>query len=297
MKWFLFFMPVMFLFCCKSKDKPKDPGIVKLKPVNYNDTVNMPWPGDSDFDSGYFKGTIPEKLDSIESYDANHLSVFLNSIISKKEIALMNKETLGHSVLVDQRKEVRFDTLKNGNTTIISIYSFGKVESQRITINGFIIRDYKWNNIDSLQEEVFDLEENSFRHFSFKGKEYYYIQAHSFYSFGGSARNVFYHLIYNLENRELSIFQTCRFNNMLFGDANGDENLDYLDFNNADFCTGVPLSDSVTIQLYSCNKKGDFILQKDVNNKPYFIDGNTGDGFTQDSFIVKRMNWPFTNGN
>ena len=86
---------------------------------------------------------------------------------------------------------------------------------------------------------------------------------------------------------------TCRFNKMLFGDVNGDSELDFLDFDNSDFCTTVPYSDEVTIQLYSCDKKGDFVLQKDAKGKPFFIEGKTGDGLMQDSFNVKRSYWPF----
>jgi hypothetical protein len=80
---------------------------------------------------------------------------------------------------------------------------------------------------------------------------------------------------------------------MLFGDVNGDADLDCLDFDNSDFCTGVPNSDNVIIQLYSCNNKGNFVLQKDSRGKPFFIVGRTGDGYAQDSFNVKRSYWPF----
>ena len=112
------------------------------------------------------------------------------------------------------------------------------------------------------------------------------------YSLGTSMGNVCYNLVYSVAQKRLNCFETCRFYQMVFGDANGDADLDYLDFNNSDFCTTVPSSDSVTIQLYSCNKKGDFILQKDPKGKPYFIDGNTGNSYNQDSFNIKRYYWP-----
>jgi hypothetical protein len=108
----------------------------------------------------------------------------------------------------------------------------------------------------------------------------------------GSIHTISYHLIYNVKAKSPDTFRTCRFDEMLFGDANGDENLDYLDFDNSDFCTGVPSSDRVTIQLYSYNENTEFLLQKDKKGTAYFIDGNTGEGFAQDSFNVKRHYWP-----
>lgn len=300
MKW----LPFLFLlvFSCKSKTVVNDnPAESKLEepietiyegPVMYNDTVAMPSVSDPFADSGYFKGYIPEEIVSIEENDTTQLFQFLSKAINKKNLVLLNKETLSHSVFINQKTKTRFDTLKNKHVVIISKYNFGRRESQTIAINGFLIKNYTWNGVDSMQEDVYDLYEHSFRHFSFKGKEYYYIRAGAFYSVGTSMGNVIYHLLYSLENKKINYFETCRFGSKLFGDANGDDKLDYLDFDNSDFCTTVPISDSVTIQLYSCNDKGTFVLQKDSKARPYFIKGNTRMASSQDSFIMTNSHWP-----
>jgi hypothetical protein len=294
MKWLPFLLLITALFGCKNKNEkqqaaPDNPGA-----ISYNDTVNMPWPGmlGPDVDSGYFKGYIPEKIDSLEHADKKPLQQFLSGLISKKGIKLLNTETLSHSVLIDRKKQIRMDTLRNGQVTIISRYYFGKKETQTITVNGVELTKYKWDGAGSTREEVFDLDEGSFRYFSFKGQPFYYIQARSMYSSGSSMGNICYHFIFDPGKKGLGIFQSCRLYEMLFGDLNGDDNLDYLDFDNTDFCTTIPLSDSVTIRLYSCDEKGNFTVQKDRAGKEYFIQGNTGDDLSQDSFIVKRYHWP-----
>ena len=88
--------------------------------------------------------------------------------------------------------------------------------------------------------------------------------------------NVCFHLLYDLNSHHLNLFTSCRFEAIMFGDANGDDRLDFLDFDNSGMCTTVPTSSAFTIQLYSDNGKGNFVLQKDRTRKPYFIDGDRG---------------------
>ena len=134
---------------------------------------------------------------------------------------------------------------------------------------------------------------DGFRHFSFKGKKFYYMQANLLYTYGGSIGNVYYHMIYDPQHQELSIFSSCRFDKAIcFGDANGDNNLDFLHFMNSDFCTTVPSSAEFEANLYSCNGSGKFEIQKDKKRNSYFILGNSGESYTQDSFNISKYNWP-----
>jgi hypothetical protein len=295
MKWLSFFILLIFIASCKDGEKKKQAVIpeeapANEQPVSYNDTVKMPYK--TDYDSGYFKGYIPEKIDELEINDSSHLSLFLSRIISKKDIVLLSDETLSHSVMIDHKTNTRYDTLKNKQCTIVSIYKFGDSVSQRITINGVLLKTNVSKENSIINDDQIDFNGHSFRYFSFKGTVFYYIQAGSFDSFGTSMGNVIYHLIYSIKDNQLNCYETCRMAPMLFGDVNGDDHLDYLDFDNSDFCTTIPYSQNVTIQLYSCDKKGKFVLQKDAAYKPYFIDGNTGHGFEQDSFNVKKYKWP-----
>lgn len=252
----------------------------------------MPFSINYEQDSGYFKGTISEKIDSLQEFSNTPLEQSLSTMLNRKEIILLDSETLAHSVNIDQKKETRIDTFRNKNSTIVSTINFGKRESQRVTLNRINIIDYAWNGVDSMQEVMMEFNPESFRHFSFYGKKYYYINANEYYTSGASARNIYYHFIWDGTGKLTGTFQTCRFNKMLAGDVNGDKSLDYLDFNNDDFCTTGPSSDYVYMQLYSADVSDKFILQKDPAGKPWFIEARTGDYLTQDSLNITNSHWP-----
>jgi hypothetical protein len=253
---------------CNNKKKSPDLAQEKASTVvSYNDTAFLPFRTEDT--AGYFAGYISEKKSELEESDSSHLRDFLRKILSKKEVVLLNKETLSHSVLIDKKKKKRTDTFKNKNTILVSEYVFDSLESQIIKLNEKVISEYKWNGIDSLQKDILQFDRNSFVHFSFHNKEYYYIRARIMNLYGTSAANISYHLLYSSHLEKLSIFRTCRLENILFGDADGDENLDYLDFDNSDFCTTIPFSDHVTIKLYSCNSKGNFIVQKNKKGQDF----------------------------
>lgn len=300
MKWLPFLLLLFILLNCgKAGKKHSDTGkrqkeALLQKPgsekINYNDTVKFPW--HTETDTGFFKGYIPEKIEAMEYGDTSGLFKFLSGLITKKNILLLDSFTLSHSVLIDHVTGIRIDTLTNDHTSIVSIYNFNNKPSQTITINGVKVRDYKYTNTDDCCEDIYLINNYSFRHFSFNGKEYYYFSASPMDMFGTSAGNSQFRFIYDLENRKLNYLESCRFHYMLFGDSNGDNHLDCLDFDNSDFCTTVPFSDSVTIHLYSVDGKGNLTLQKDKTGIPYFISGRTGVDFRQDSFIVKKTYWP-----
>jgi hypothetical protein len=295
---FLFFVLLFMQYGCRDKPAavikettPEFKQEVKQE-IKYNDTAHLPWSIDPQDDTGYFKGKIPEPISRLEELDTTPLGISLAAMLNQQNIILLDSETLSHSVLIDQQKEIRTDTFRNKNSLLISRQYFGKAESQVVTLNGKTIIDYHWDGNRNNYEMVMDFNEKSFRHFSFYGKEYYYINANEAYSSGGSANNVFYHFIFNKQGKTLATFLTCRFWKMLAGDINGDQYLDYLDFNNDNFCTTIPYSDDVTISLYSAAPTGEFVLQKDAAGKLWFIEAKTGQGFLQDSLNISASNWP-----
>lgn len=298
MRWFLFFMLLLSLYCCRDKPVPvKKDSATPIKKdierkINYNDTAELPWSMNPQDDTGYFKGKIPEPISRVEEFDSTPLHRSLAAMLNQQQLKLIDSQTLSHSVFINQEKETRTDSFRNKNSLLISRYYFGKREWQVVTLNGKTIFDYHWNGKEDEREVVMDFNEASFRHFSFYGKEYYYINANEAYTFGGSAGNIFYHFIFDKSGKIKADFMTCRFWKILIGDVNGDQNLDYLDFDNGDFCTTVPYSDNVTINLYSAGPAGDFILQKDAAGKPWVIEAKTGDDLSQDSLNITTSHWP-----
>lgn len=258
MKWFLFFISIGILHSCKHNNAQK----AETFPVKPVTQINM-------------------------------LLKFLNSNLSTKDILQLNQKALSHSVFTTQDKNDRVDTLKNDNTTIISKAHFGKKESQIIMINSIVVRNYKWNGVDTLQEDILDLDEKSFQSFSFKGKEFYYINAHIMDCSGGSRCLVTYQLIYDIRSKSLSIFSNFRVNDYnLFGDINGDNWLDFLQIEN-DGGYGMSDTNHFAMNIYSNSKSGNFEIFKDDKGKEYYINGNTNkDYYVGDSMNIDEFYWP-----
>jgi hypothetical protein len=294
MRWSLFFLILLFHWCCWNTTGPvKKFDFPELyQRTQYNDTADLPWSMNPDDDTGYFKGKIPERIWQLVEFDNTPIEQSFAALLKQDNIRLVDSETLSHSVLIDQQTKIRTDTLRNKNSVLISVLYFGEKEWQRATLNGKEIINYHWNGKEDSREVMMLFNENSFRHFSFYGKEYYYINACEAFSFGSSSGNVYYHFLWDKAGKATGGSQTCRFSKMLAGDADGDKNLDYLDFDNNDFCTTVPYSDKVHIQLYSTSESGIFVLQKDAAGKPWFIDARTGDDYSQDSLNITNAHWP-----
>lgn len=283
---------ILLLFLLGScQDARKESVAIKNK-VKLADQINSDYPYRTEEDSGYFKGYDSYELKELGAMDDNELSRFFSSILKTKQIILLSNYTLSHSVLIDPQKKLRYDTLKNDKALMISEYYFGDKEYQKITFNGRVIRNYRWNGIDSLQEDIFDVNHESFRYFSFKGKDYLYFNATIMGMGGVSAGNIVYQFLYDINTPSSVQVYSCRFEDILVGDVDGDEFLDFLHFDNSDFCTTVPSSDNALVWLYSSDEKGEFKLRKDLKGREYFIEGNTGEGYRQDSFIMKKYSWP-----
>lgn len=291
MKWSLFIYVLLFSYSCRNKTVAEKESVAPaLPPVASHEENILPtsmYPLD---DSGFYDGPVAKPISRFEEFDSTEQEQALANMISRDNIKLLDHETLSHTMYVDPQKEIRYDTMKNKNSMIVSEYYFGKNETQKVKLNGKLIFNTREKNDDDSWEVIYDFNEASFRHFSFYGKAYYYFNVNQIYSFGGSARNVFYHFIFNEKGEQLATWQTCRFWKILIGDVNGDKLLDYIDYNNEDFCTTVPSSDDVTITLWSAGPAGVFVQQKDARGKPWQIDARTGENY--DSLLVLRKHWP-----
>lgn len=276
MKWFLFLFAV--LVSCKQEKRSV------VESIEYDSSV------------------MPKKTDT---------TIALKTTEEKKEISLLDNffiKNIDQSSLkfykVDPQfsgdiyaeeyisraatdgKKISRDSIRVGKLLIVQISNPEDATLTSFKING------KTFSKTALEEPLL-FNDQAFRHFSFKGKEYYYMQANILYFFGGSIGNVYYHIIYDVRNKEISTFTSCRFDKTIcFGDANGDDRLDFLHFMNDDFCTLVPSSADFEVNLYSCNSKGKFEMQKDKKGKPYYIYGNSGESYTQDSFNTYEHYWP-----
>jgi len=301
MKWFLFFLYLTILLSC-NLDENEQQLQDKKQPIKNKAAEQVKVAADdlywlpiySEKDSGYFKIGKVKKINTIYYQDSiSDDASFLSRNLITKEILLKNRETLSHSVSIDHTKMVRLDTLTNGKTTIFSVYKFGEKESQKIIIDGTIARNYKWNGVDSLQEDIFNLDGGSFRYFTFKGNEFYYITAGIMDCYGGSACLTEYQLIYDIKQKSLNIFSNFRVAySHLLGDIDNDNNLDFLEIEN-DGGYGVSEINHFSIKIYSNTKSGNFELLKDKYGKAYFLDGNSGtDYYVGSSFNIEKYSWP-----
>jgi hypothetical protein len=119
------------------------------------------------------------------------------------------------------------------------------------------------------------------------------MRANLLYTYGGSVGNLSEHMIYDMKNETLAAFSSCRFEQSIcFGDVNADDQLDFLHFNNDDFCTSLPSSAKFEVKFYSFDEKGKVVLQKDKKGVPYSIIGNSGEDYSQDSFNIIKLHWP-----
>lgn len=298
MKWSLFIFILLLNYGCNNKRVATPVSVQDTTPqpasreLTYNDTADMPWHIGPEGDSGYFKGLIPEPLDSIQSFENTPLERALSQMLHQQQLHMLDSETLSNSVFINQQKKIRTDTLRNKKNLLISNFGFGSKEWQKVFFNGKLLMSYVSGGNEEEWGPLFSFNPSSFRHFSFYGKEYYYINANEAYMHGASAGNVYYHFIWDKTNKIRGSFLTCRFWLMLAGDVNGDRQLDYLDFNNDDFCTTVPSSDEVTITLWSSGPAGTLLEQTDKAGQRWSIDARTGDDYKQDSFNIIRSYWP-----
>jgi len=307
MRWFLFFIILIAAGCNGPKKRNQlffDSSLVHItskitdtNTVVYSNAYLDSFEAEMVYleDTGYFRNLGIPQVNKLGYSLHSRLDVFLDSLISKKDIVLLNNKGLSHSCRIIDKGNVRFDTLRNGKISfiqkqVLGLYSDSDTGSAVLKINGKSVKARSVINLD--YEALLDFDPSSFRDFLFRGKEFYFIRATVTGTQGASMGNVSYHLLYDVELNKLFYVNSCRFSDWVpFGDVNNDGVLDMLDFDNSDFCTTVPSSDRATIQFYSY-KNGGFILQKDKQGIPYIIEGNTGSQYSQDSFNIKKRHWP-----
>lgn len=230
-----------------------------------------------------------------EQFDNTGLEQSLAGLLRQEQLVLIDTSTPAHTSYSDTKKGIQLDSFRADRFLLVSAIQQGDRERQQVKLNGRIIYEKKPNQKGikpGSSDLLMEFDAGSFRHFRFYGKEYYYFQSRQAFMHGASAGNVTYHWILDAGGKTLGLFESCRFSKILLGDANGDRILDFLEFDNADFCTTVPSSDRVTVRLFSAGPKGTFILQKNLAGKPWFITAGTGMDYSQDSFRVKEINWP-----
>ncbi|MEO6670355.1 MAG: hypothetical protein ABIN36_12815 [Ferruginibacter sp.] len=312
MKWFLFFILIVLCSCNESKRKwpeydrdtaswkePDKHTIIDTAHISETDSDSslvhdgIPW--SSENNPGYYRGPSAEKIKyplEIDKDTISMLGTFLFKNLSTEDIVFLNKETLSQTGFIDTTMKIRIDTLKNKNVTIISIYNFGEKMSQRIYINGSLVRDYKYTDVDALWEDIFAMNGASFRQFSFHGKEYYFLNA-GIADCGASSCAAYYQLLYDVQNKKLNSFCFFRVDDhYFFGDINADNKLDFLQINNSGFGGGPDGLNSFGMNIYTCDPKGKFKILKDNKGKDYYIRGNSGSDWYVSDMYIDEYYWP-----
>lgn len=312
MKRFLFFILIVVCSCHQAKQKwpehdkdtanwkePDKPFKSDTSHTSYpkadSSGVHQGIPWSTHDEAGYYEGTPSKKLDypiQIDKDTSSMLGRFLLKNLSTKDIIFLNKETLGQSAFIDAKKKIRIDTLRNKDVTIISKYWFGDTLAQKIYINGHLVRDYKDRGIDSLWEYIFALNGSSFLHFSFHGREYYFLDA-GIADCGASSCAASFNLLYDVKNRKLNDFLFFRVDDHVFwGDINADDKLDFLEINNDGYGSAPTGVNSFTMKIYSCDTDGKFRVLKDRKGKEYYINGNSGTDWYVGAMYIDEKYWP-----
>jgi hypothetical protein len=277
MKWFLFLF-LLFFSCRQDKSPAMDPvnfdsSILPKRQESLTATVNT---ADNEEKMTPLIKFFQKNADQ-SALKFHKINVYTTGDTDVSEIS--NYEA-------NQGKTISRDSIHAGKLLIIQVVNPSKAALLSFRIDG---KEFK----KTIGIEPLRLNENACRYFSFKGKEYYYLQAKLLYSYWGSIGNVYYHMIYVVKNRELSTFMSCRFPQpVCFGDADADDRLDFLHFSNENFCTTVPSGAEFEVNLYSCNEKGKFELRKDKKGTAWYIVGNSGESYGQDSFNITKHYWP-----
>ena len=245
--------------------------------------------------NSYVEVAAAKPITHFEQFDNTGLEQSLAGLLRQEQLVLIDKNTPAHTSYSDKLKGIQLDSFRADRFLLVSAIQQGDRERQQVKLNGHTVYEKKAGSKAIKQrssELLMEFDASAFRHFRFYGKEYYYFQSRQAFMDAASAGNVTYHWILDAGGRTLGLFESCRFSKILLGDANGDRILDFLEFDNADFCTTVPSSDRVTVRLFSAGPKGKFVLQKNLAGKPWFITASTGMDYLQDSFRVKEINWP-----
>jgi hypothetical protein len=220
-----------------------------------------------------------------EFNDTCALFRFVQRNLNRDSIVLFNNAGLEQKTGYSKDSVFYYDTCYAGSTTFIQIINEPERKLVGLKIDGFPVKP--------LPETPMILASETFRHFRFKSKEFYFIRAGHF-KCGGSICAEALYLIYEKKNRRLNLFSSFRVKDHVFaGDLNGDERLDFLDMAN-DGMWGPPGGpNNFQINIYSCNEKGWFVPLTDKNKKAYFLSGNTGaDLYLKDTLNIEESHWP-----
>ena len=295
MNRFLFFITVI-LFSC-HQEKQENNSLQEKATIIYHqpDTASYIFRSADDvmdYDTGYFRNSGREAIEK-DSTEKNELNRFLDKNLDKRNIIILNDSGLFHSCRISSDNRIRIDTLNDDRIKIIQKVDKGSNKLISLTINGKnVFIDY--HDTGSTQD-LFSFYPSSFLYFTFKRKQYFYIEAGILDCFSGSACSQNYYLVYDFSNNTLSSFGMFRVDGELFfGDANKDNQLDFVWIKNDGFFpinTDTP--NYFNADLYSINAKGKFVLQKDKKGNIYSIKGNSGsDLYVGDSMKIQNYNWP-----
>lgn len=273
MKWFLFLL--IAIASCKQEKETSENMI-------YQDSSLA----SEVVDTRKGRSALTQGSPGLSDVRNSPLNNFFKKNVDQSGLQFYELKGLVYSGDVVAGTNIRRDSIRNKNISIIQVAKVDEGTTVDFSIDGFSFKSTPW--ADALEFNM-----DAFRHFRYKGNEYYYLQGNFINSFGGSMRNVCYHIIYMLGSKQVNYFTSCRFDKVFcFGDVDGNESLDYLDFKNEDFCTMLPSSADFMVNFYSCNEKGKFEIQKDKKGKHYFINGNSGENLLQDSFNISSHYWP-----
>ena len=135
MKWFLFFISLIIISCNQQPQESQSKASYDSVVAFVHDSLPKETTKthldsfEADYilikDTGYFKNLAIPKVSMLGFPIGDQLHAFLDNLISKKDVIILNKEGLSHSCRIIDSGNIRFDTLRTGKISFIQKQTFG----------------------------------------------------------------------------------------------------------------------------------------------------------------------------
>ncbi len=248
----------------------------------------------------YSGNLIPPRKDT----GISNLDILMDRLLERSSITYLPDSILICKYDIPDQFEdnhlLKPDTFRR-NTFSVLYYNNYDSGINEVYLNGYTFSD-SFSYFDAEMRDNYtnmaglDLFDEYDTHYGFmhNGKKYYYFTG-PVHMCNGTGCNFLHYFIYDVANHKMNVTQLGYLNSTNFiGDANNDGQLDFLLVD----AQGPHTTDTsgwygYSISLYSTDRSGNMVIQKDTRNNPYYIEGKYAGWAIGDSTItIENVNWP-----